>query len=146
MYAPSQGACSFLLQVYHLMLEVQPPMMVDSLQNYNCLQQANCRQKRQDLVCFVVLVGCFFFLFFFHNIDIYILSESCWDAVSFLHTSLCGAGLCICGINSTEKTAMFWLLLSSDCTASRLSPQKRPGWEWAGGCEREAAKGISHTT
>jgi len=46
---------------------------------------------------------------------------SVWDGVNFLQRSLCGPVLWICDQSSIGNAPVFWLLLSSACTASRRS-------------------------
>lgn len=49
------------------------------------------------------------------------------DGVDFLHSSLYGAGLCICGQTaSVVDTPAFWLLPNNARTLSRLSLQLPP--------------------
>lgn len=59
--------------------------------------------------------------------------------VNFLYSSPYGAVFWICDQNRAVGTSMFWLLLNSTCTVSRLSlllhHQRPVGWGWAKGCE-----------
>lgn len=64
-----------------------------------------------------------------------------WDGVNFLQSSPYGPVLWICDQNSVDNTPVFWLLLSSDRTASRLSLRPVPPSQWAGWGWAEAVRG-----
>lgn len=68
-------------------------------------------------------------------------SESGCDRVDFLPSNLYDGVVCICGQNHVGNTPVFWLFLSTACTALRLSPfplcacpASRLGWarSWEG--------------
>ena len=45
---------------------------------------------------------------------------SCWDRVNILHSSPYSSVFWICAQNSVDNAAIFYLLLSSACTVSKL--------------------------
>lgn len=50
-------------------------------------------------------------------------TESGWDGINFPYSSPHSGKLYICSWSKVDKMAMFWLLVSSACTAVKLSLQ-----------------------